>query len=319
MLRRAFPAVFALLLIALSVPAVAQDWKGRGRMQGVVTDPDDNPVVGAEITLILDDDGPEPLITNKKGRWSILGLAGGTWAITIKAEGFMISQGTVPLSEITTGPTKPIPIRMKWLPEGTEQEAAPGDPEFSAREKIEEGNQLLIEERFADARAAYEEALPHVMPESQGALLRGIARTWFAEGDTDRAITTLEEAVAQDANDTEAMQLLISLLVGADRNDEAKTYIDRLPEGADVDVAADLNMGIELFNSNDLEGAMEHFSRVVAHNPELSDGYYYRGLIYLNQGESEAAAADFRRLLELDAEHAKAEEVRGFLDYLPQP
>jgi regulator of sirC expression with transglutaminase-like and TPR domain len=62
--------------------------------------------------------------------------------------------------------------------------------------------------------------------------------------------------------------------------------------------------------------AMGHFSSVVEDNPDLADGYYYRGLIYLQQGDSAAALADFQRFLELDPEHAEAATAREFLSYL---
>jgi regulator of sirC expression with transglutaminase-like and TPR domain len=54
----------------------------------------------------------------------------------------------------------------------------------------------------------------------------------------------------------------------------------------------------------------------VTQNPEYPDGYYYRGLVRLNNQDNAAAVADFKRFLELAPEHPKAAEAREFLSYL---
>ena len=91
--------VFSLLLIlAIAVsPLSAQDWAGKGRAQGLVKDDAGNPLAGATITLQFPADspigGPEPLTTNEKGRWSILGLTGGTWKVLIDLGGLSALRG----------------------------------------------------------------------------------------------------------------------------------------------------------------------------------------------------------------------------------
>ena len=87
-------AASLLVLFALAVaaaPAQAQEWAGKGRLQGSLKDEQGKPVQGATITLRKGTDrvdpkadGPKPLATDSKGRWSILGLAGGPWGILIE-------------------------------------------------------------------------------------------------------------------------------------------------------------------------------------------------------------------------------------------
>lgn len=301
-------AVLSLSLSLLAPPLAAQAWKGRGRMQGIVTDPSEQPVTGARVTLRLEDQGPETLLTDDGGRWSILGLAGGTWTIVIEADGYMLSEGTVPLAETAIGPAKPIRVQLKPIPEEQRRQ--------TALEWIEQGNELLQQEQYAAARAEYEKARAALGAESHPPILRGVARTYYGEGDVDQALAALERALAIDANDVDSLQLVINLLVEQGREDEAQAYAARLPEGERMDATAALNLGIDLYNEGDLAGALEHFERVVSDNPDLADGYYYRGLVLLNQGEGERARADFERLLALDPSHPKAEEVRQFLAYL---
>ena len=72
-------------------------------------------------------------------------------------------------------------------------------------------------------------------------------------------------------------------------------------------------MGIKKYNDKDVTGALEMFDRVVRENPNLPDAYYYRALAYLNQGKTEEAKADFRKLLEIAPDHEKAAEAKEFL------
>lgn len=307
-------AAFLIALALLAVPVLqAQDWAGKGRMQGLVTDPDGKPLVGATVTLTKDGvagAGPKPLTTNKKGKWSILGLSGGNWTAVIEADGFHSGEGTVKVNEFGSGPSVPVTLRPI-----TEEEIKQAAAQ-SAVGVIDEGNALLEAGSFAQARAKYEEAIADLDEEHQAPLMRGIARTYFQEGNTDKAIETLDKAITMDPEDLDSLRLIINLLVAADREDDAKVYMDRLPEGMTVDSDTLLNIGIKAYNENQLDAALETFDRVVAENPENADAYYYRGLCHLNGGSNAEAKADFAKMLEIAPDHPNAAEAEQFLEYL---
>ncbi len=307
-------AAFLIVVALLVVPALqAQDWAGKGRMQGQVTDPDGNPLVGVKITLTKDGvegKGPKPLTSNKKGRWSVLGLSGGNWTAVLEHEGFHAGEGTVKVNEFGSGPN--VPVVLRPITEEEIQQAAAK----SAVGVIDEGNALLEGGNYAEARAKYEEAIAGLEEEHQAPLMRGIARTYFQEGNTDKAIETLDKAIALAPEDLDSLRLIINLLVASDREADAKVYMDRLPEGMTVDSDTLLNIGIKAYNDNELEVALETFDRVVAENPENADAYYYRGLCHLNSGSSPEAKADFGRMLEIAPDHPNAGEAKQFLEYL---
>ncbi len=305
-------AVALLLGLAVLLPATgtAQDWKGRGRIQGEVTDERGAPVAAASVTLrwgVAPDQGPAPLATDRKGKWSFLGLVGGAWIVLVEAPGFVPQEGSVQVNEFGAVP----PIKMKLRP--AEASAAPVDPAVAA---IEEGNRLLGEGRHAEARAAYERSLADLPAASRPAVMRAVARTWFDGGDAARAITVLEESLALAPDDAESLRLIVTLLVAAGREADARAYMARLPAGAEVDADTLLNLGIDLYNQNRLEEALAEFDRVVTQQPTLPDAYYYRGLARLGLGRGEEAKADFQKLLDLDPSHAKAEDCRQFLSSL---
>lgn len=306
-------AVLAALLLA-GGPAFAQAWKGRGRLQGSVTDPQGKPVDKAKITLVRGEGenagGPEPIYTNKAGKWSILGLAGGSWTVTIEKEGYLISEGTANVNEF--GVVPPINIQLKDIPKEVLEQAKGNQ----ALEAIEKGNQLLTANEFAGARAEYEKALAELEPVNQPPILRGVARTYYQEGKSDQAIQTLKSALEIKPDDPETLKLIVNLLVAAGKEEEANAYMAKLPQGETVDPNSLLNLGIKAYNDKKLDAALDYFERVVKENPNLPDSYYYRGLVYLAQNKIAEAKADFQKLIDIDPNHAKAAEAREFLKSL---
>lgn len=313
-----FPLLMLLLLAGL--PVFAQSWAGRGRLQGEIKDEQGKPVEGAQIWFRLGEnpidpknpgDGPKPITTSKYGKWSILGLAQGTWRVLIVKEGFLQSEGQVKVLE-GGAPPPPIVTTLKVIPKEAQQ-AAKGNEALQA---LERGNQLLTQEKYAEARAEYEKAIAQLDPANHPPILRGIARTYFQEKNNDKAIQTLQEALTLKPDDVESLRLIVNLLVASGKEAEAQQYIAKLPQGATVDPATLLNIGIKYYNDKKLDQALAEFDRVVKENPTLPDAYYYRGLVYLATNKPAEAKADFQKLLELDSNHPNAKEAQEYINAL---
>lgn len=337
-------AVFALLLI--TSPVLAQDWAGRGRIQGRVIDGENNPIEGAKVTLYKETPGrgPASLTTDKRGRFGYLGLSGGTWNVVVEKEDWVTSEGSVPVTEFGGG--KPLTIELRQIPkEQLVEEAA-----VEAVRELDRGNALLGEGKFAEARAIYEGALGKLEPAYHHLVKIGIANSYLNEGDAAQAVSTLESMLADHGDDAQLQQalarsyyqngdvdkslamlktmveskpddvaslrLLIDLLVRADREEEAQAYIAKLPEGEKLSADTLLNTGIKLYNNGELDGALEQFDRAVEDNPDVPETYYFRGLTYLGKQLNAEALADFKQFLEIAPDHAQAEEAKQFLEYL---
>lgn len=363
MIKKRVLLLFAAAWLALALPALAQQWAGRGRLQGDVTDKDGKPIVGATVTLRWGKDptlGPAPLKTDKHGKWSILGLVGGAWGIIVEADGYKGSEGQASVNEF--GPAPAIHVRLN---QPTKEEIAAAQPHNAAREALESGNALLQQQKWPEARAAFEKALPEVADaEAQASILKAIAGTYlqernaasaidtlnkvmaltptdtatqrllagalYASGQTElaahhqaageqlkeKAIQTMQAYVESSPQDTEAIQTVVDWLVDAGREPEAKTYMAKLPEGAKVDPAALLNIGIRQYNESKLPEALASFDRVVAENPDMPDAYYYRGLAYLGSGKMKEAKADFEKLLQMAPNGEHAADAKMYLKEL---
>ncbi len=308
----AYLVVIALLLAVAATPVLAQGWAGRGRLQGTVKDENGEPIEGARITLIRAGEGPEPFFTNAKGKWSFLGLTNGMWTVSIEFPGYVPSEGTVGANEF--GRSATVNVTLRPIPPEVLAEAA---AELSV-ELLEQGNQLLQEGKTTEARAEYENALAELDVENHPPVLMGIARTYYQEDNLEQAEATLRRIVEIEPDNIDALKLLSSMLVAQGRPDEAKVFMDQLPEGELLDADAYLNVGIDLYNDGNLDEALVEFERVVGNFPDLAAAYYYRGLVLLNKGENDAAAADFEKLIELAPDTPRATEARDFLEYLQQ-
>jgi tetratricopeptide (TPR) repeat protein len=352
MRRMRLVSVAASLLVLSAVvlaaaPAQAQAWAGKGRLQGSIKDEQGKPVQGATITLRKGTDrvdakadGPKPLLTDKNGKWSILGLAGGAWGILIEKEGFIPSEGQIKVDEFAVA--QPLNLVLKVIPkEAIEQAQRQSEAQTGvglAKAALERGNALLGEARppggtpdkakLAQARAAYQEGLDKLAeaklddPEVQKAVeatrlsvYQTVAGIDYELGKTDEAIAMLKQVLVGKPDDAGVIQLLVNLLVQAGKEEEAKQYMAKLPEGAKVDADTVLNMGIKAFNDGQMDKAFAAFDRAVKENPERADAYYYRGLIYLNKSKNAEAKADFNKYLQLDPNdtYHHVDDTKAFL------
>lgn len=318
--RCARPVVLLMILLVVAgVPVWGQSWAGRGRLQGTVKDEAGQPVQGARIVLRMGSDrvdpkadGPAILTTDKNGKWSVLGLAGGAWGILIEKEGFMMSEGQVKVNEFAVA--QPLNVVLKVPPKEVVQQAQQQSAAGQAKAALEKANALLAGGKYAEARASYEEGMGKLEDKSlHPAIYRAIADAYYKEGKTNEAIDTLKKALELEPNSAETLQVVINLLASVNREAEAKEYMARLPQGVKVDPAIGLNLGIKAFNEGKMEAAMKEFNDVISGNPELPDAYYYRALVFMNQNNNAKAKADLQKLLELDPNNKFAKDAKEFL------
>lgn len=297
------------ILVLFALPLGAQDWTGRSRIRGVVTDDSGQALVGATVTLTLRGAGPAPFQADDKGEWSYLGLSRGDWLVHVEFEGYVPKEIEVPVQERDKAKT-PVELTLRAL---TPEMVAEANPAVA---HIETGNALLAEQKPAEARAEYEMALESIDPDSHAYVYLTIARTYYLEDDLEQTEATLRKALELEPDNVDGLKLMSNLLISAGRESEAQEFMARLPETERLPADAYLNVGIELYNNGDLDSALVKFEEAADSYPEEASVYYYRGLVLLAQGKNDPAAADFRKLLELESEGPRAEEAREFLKYL---
>ena len=305
-------ALLATLVLLAPLPAAAQDWKGKGRLEGRVTDPDGNPVAGAIVKLRppgKPDQGPD-VRADSTGRWAYLGLRGGEWKITIEAPGFVTGETTLSVSEFLRG--NPANYMMKRVPKAQPDQAPAGLPP-EILEAVDAGNEALAQGRWTDASAAFEKVLP--VAGDNPALLMALARSYLGEGKTEKALEMLRKITGKEPQNGTAWVLMASMLLEKGRLEEGRAALEHVPQEAVTDPIVFINIGVLFMNQKRNEEAEGYFSKAIDVAPGRFDGYYYRGLARIGLQRYAEARADLSKVVELaPADSNETKESRQLLD-----
>ena len=103
--------LFITFLICISFllnPSVySQAGRGIARISGKVLDEEGNPIQSAKITLtfLQNENIIRETKSNKKGKWSIIGLGSGQWRLEVSVEGYIPYKKVIFVSQIEKNPT----------------------------------------------------------------------------------------------------------------------------------------------------------------------------------------------------------------------
>ena len=299
-MKRLFPFVLILLIVAFASAASAQSWRGMARMTGKVTDEEGKPLEGVKVKLALPGAGGTELKTNKKGEFEIGGLARGDWQVDFELSPYEGRKITVAVAELTRTP--PVEIKLKL------------DVNEAIRVEVVKAAELMGQGKYAEARASYEAVLKKYP--SAYRLEPYIARTYYLEKNNDEAIKHLKIAIEKDPSDVATKLLLGNILMDTGRMDEGRVLLDSVDDSAVKDPAIFVNIGISLMNQNKADAALPYFEKAVKNFPDKGDGYYYRALIRLQKGDTEGTKADLKKFLELSPNAPEAAAARKALEQL---
>lgn len=335
-MRRHVRFLAVILALLLTHAAVAQ-LRGKGRLQGSVTDKTTGkPVAGATVTISGGNTQPLVVKTNGKGQWTAIGLTSGTWNIDIEAAGYDPSRGTVSLGELQMVP----PIKSELAPAAPVEET-PAAPtvanvpqeivdkvnEAQALMKIAAGDDVngtpatpdTVKANNKKAAELIDASLPQIPTDTperiqiRSDLQALLAQAHYKAGDIDKAIAVLKSLVESDpANTTQAL-LLTNLYLENSQLAEGKAMLEALPQAAISDPTVYLNVGILFFNKNSAADAVAYFDKAIALDETKADVFYYRGLAHAQMKNVAKAKADFERVIALAPDSPEARDSKQML------
>ncbi len=338
-LGRSVNVVVALFVVLSLTSFASAQVRGKGRLQGSVTDKaTGKPVADAKVTISGSNTKPVITKTNGKGQWSALGLIGGTWSIDIEAKGYQALRGSATISEMQMIP----PIRSELVPEVVEEvadgpsianvpdevvngvnqaqellKAAVGDP--TSETDATPVSAETVKENSRKAAALLEAALPQIPTDTEERqrirtqIQQLLAQAQYKAGDVAKAIETLRTLVAADeTNQTNAL-LLVNLYLEDGKLTEGKALLEKLPDWAVSDPTVYLNVGILFMNKDSAKDAVAYFDKAIALDANKAEGYYYRGLAQLQLKKTAEAKADFEKVLALAPDGPEAGDARQLL------
>jgi tetratricopeptide (TPR) repeat protein len=319
----------------LAVPVLAQDWAGRGRAQGSVKDAAGNPLADATVTLRLvgSAEGPEPFRTDKKGHWSILGLAGGDWTVIIEKEGYKSAEGPYhvnpfqasaalevvlvpnPFASISTGDELLEAGDFAGARREFEKAMAGLNAVGAARLQSRIGDTYMGENDFAGARAAYEKALEELEPAEQAHVRLQLANSYAAESNNAEARRQWEELLPLLEPAGQA-QVLISIARTYDmeeRRDDAIAALERAIALAPGNIPVIQTLADLLGRAGRDAEAQVYLDQLPADMALPADMLLNMGIQKYNDGDLAGALALFERAVEDNPGIAETYYYRGLV------
>jgi Tfp pilus assembly protein PilF len=307
--------ILLAVLAASSLPA--QDWTGRGRLEGSVKDPDGKPIPDATISLRWTDGKGPDVKTNEKGHWARMGLNGGTWNVDISAPGFQTRKTTYNVSQ--AGRNEPINVQLEKVvqQEAPHEELSVGGKKISKEtaDAIEKANEAWNAKNWAEARSNYEKVLAD-LPDNAG-ILEHLEYACYNAKQYDDALTYAKKVVAITPDDANSWLIIAEIELQKGNLDEGKAAIEKVPDEKITEPGPYLNLGINYYNKNKSAEAEQWFTKAIAKAPESpdnADAYYYRGLARYSEKHTDDAKVDFEKYLQLAPTGANADTVKELLN-----
>lgn len=294
--------------LASAAPAIAQDWKGMGRMEGKVTDESGAPLPGVTVKLELPERGGGTTVkTDKKGRWAVGGIAAGTWHIDFDLAAHASRRVSVSLPSESS---RLAPLEVKL-----EKTATPGvSPE--ARQALERAEGAYQEGRFAEARAEYA-ALVALRPDLAPRIHQQIGFSWIQEKQHDKAVAELELVLAAEPDNAQVRAIAAQAALEGGMAEKGRELLAGLSDGVIGDPDAFFNIGVNFLKAGLTEDAALYFTKAIGLDAAYVDGYTQRALAYLKLGRTAECRADFEKVLLLAPEGPQAGLARKALAQLP--
>lgn len=309
---------FLFIFLAFSVLSFSQAGRGTGRIGGVVVDENGNPVSGAKIIIYFQ--GKEEISreakSDKKGRWSIMGLGSGDWRVTVSAEGYIQMYTDINVSQIKINPTMTLTLQKVKASEGSIIE------DESTLALLDQASQLFDEGKYVKAIDLCQQFLEK-NPQAYQAHMN-IGDCYKEMGELEKSIAEYTLVLEKSQEDmlsgkkitAKALASIGDIHLKKGDLEKAQGYFRQSIEVAPEDEILTYNVGEIYFSNQKIDDAIYYFELSTRIRPGWSDPYLKLGYVYLNKGNKEKAVANFQKFLELEPDSERSQTVRGILETL---
>jgi tetratricopeptide (TPR) repeat protein len=303
-----------LAIAAFFIVASAQENLGRGRIGGQVTDEAENPIEGVQIVVTSTQSTAKlEVVTDKKGRFSVIGLGTGLWRISAQKEGYDPLVRDIEVFQLKSNP----PIDLVLIKTVGAAEAETGVP------LIDLGNAAMEQEKFDEALALYRE-FQAKSPDVYGIRVN-IAAALFKKGDLDGAeaeykgvledVLRVQGEYAKDkVVSVRALSGLGELAFRKGDLEAGRKYFTEVLAVSPEDEKAAYNVGEILFSNQNIDEAIHFFELAASTKKDWPKPYLKLGYVYLNKGDYDKSIENFEKFIALDPENPEVPKVKGMIE-----
>ena len=282
--------LFLAVLVACALPAAAQEWRGRGRISGIVTNPDGEPIAGCEISLRYERSGTGTTAeTDGEGRWAVAGLSGGTWLIDFSHPDYQPRGISVQVSELRRMP--PIELTLEPL------RVVADEAEGITRAEVEAAEELFQAEQYEEAVSAFRD-LAEQSPDTVAYRVR-LSECLIALGNHDEALEVVDEILSGDPDNAAALAVAGNAAFTLMDYAAAEEIYLRLTQALPNDAGAWANLAETSTNLQKYDQALDAYARAIELEPEFYDLYVQLAAVKMVANDFEGALETLELLVEL--------------------
>jgi tetratricopeptide (TPR) repeat protein len=291
--------------LVASVFLSSQDYKGKGRVFGVVFDEQGKPIEGVTVKLVYakSNTGFE-VKTDNEGKWTGAWLRSGSWNIDFEKIGYETKKISLEVSEVEKKPE--IKLNLKKISEIVFSE--------ELNTKLTQANQMFEQKNYQAALEAYQ-ALLVKFPDAY-ILWKNVGHCYFAQEKYDQAEESYKKVLEKKADDSDTLLLVGNCYANRGQTDKAMEWYSKIQFDKITDPVVLYNIGNDYYKLSKFEEALKYYQRSVELQKDFLDGLYQLGLAYTTLQKSQEAITTFETFLKYDSTSEKASQVRTFLDYL---
>jgi tetratricopeptide (TPR) repeat protein len=306
-MKKIIPIFLVLIFSRLIIPdfALSQGYQGKGKLRGFVYDESGKPLEKVKVKLFcLKASSGFTTETDKNGEWRALWIRGGKWNIDFEKIGYEPKKISVEVNEWGKNPD--IEIKMKKI------EGLVVTDEI--KEALERGNNLFDEKRYEEAIKVFEGILEKE-PEAYIINLN-IGHCYFQMEKYDKAIEYYQKVLDRQPENKYALLGLGNAYLNMGKKEEALAWYSKI-KFEDIDDPIVLyNMGNSFYEHSLYEESLKYYQRALKLQDDFLDARYRLGLVYITLGKNEEALKEFELYLKYDSESERANQVKGFIEYL---
>jgi tetratricopeptide (TPR) repeat protein len=294
-----------LFFLAAQTFVYSQGYKGKGRVKGLVTDQEGNPLEGVTVKLYCERGASGfEVTTDDQGEWRANYIRGGPYDIDFEKSGYMPKKINVNISEFGKNPDIELTLQKIEGLVVTDE----------LKEELKKGNDLFDQEKYEEAIQAYQ-AILEKAPETY-ILYRNIGNCYFQMEKYEKAEEFYLKVLENEPDDTESILGIGNTYANRGQNEKALEWYNKIAFDKISDPLVLFNIGSNFYSRGKHQEALKYYRKAVELKGDFQDARYQLGLVNLTLGNNQEAIDVFQEYLKYDSESGRADQVRNFIEFL---